>query len=176
MKRRVIVSIIGSLIFLSGVGLPALLQVKKYWIKREIKEQLQSGKIYDDRVVLLKFSKIEAQKKLRWEHEAEFEYQGQMYDILRQELRNDSLLFWCWWDKEETEINQKIQNSLGLITMAPSDHPDDQKEYHDLFKSLFCNSLTSLQFMDLTRSGVLLYLINIHEVHSIINKPPPERC
>ena len=61
------------------------LHFEKAALKREIKWKMVAG-IDQNELVLLKFSKEEAEKQLRWEHSKEFEYEGQMYDVVSKEI------------------------------------------------------------------------------------------
>lgn len=59
-------------------------------------------------LVRFKFSAQQMESELEWEHSKEFEYQGQMYDVVHHEELGDSTVFWCWWDHEETKLNQQL--------------------------------------------------------------------
>lgn len=64
-------------------------------------------------LVLLSFTRNEAGSLLRWEHDHEFSYQGEMYDVVEKTIRGDSVFYHCWWDKEETAVNKKLDRLAG---------------------------------------------------------------
>lgn len=66
-------------------------------------------------LVLLKFTFNETQSLLKWEHSKEFEFNGIMYDIIRSESKNDSIFYWCWEDREETELNKTVIRLTNLF-------------------------------------------------------------
>lgn len=85
-------------------------------VKKEVKRNLIAG-LDKNELVLLRFSQADAAIVLRWEHEKEFEFQGQMYDIVERQTIGDTVIFRCWWDHAETRLNvrlaQLVENALG---------------------------------------------------------------
>lgn len=63
-------------------------------------------------VVVLKFAHAETKTDLDWEHEKEFRYEGQFYDLLKVEVLPDSVVYTCYWDKNETFISQYFEGAL----------------------------------------------------------------
>ena len=86
---------------------------------------------------LLRFSREEASALLRWEHEHEFEYRGQMYDVVESAVQNDTLYFWCWWDREETELNQKLGKLASMALNSNPERKEQRKNLISYFKSLY---------------------------------------
>lgn len=81
-------------------------------MKKEVKHKIIAGVDKED-LVLLAFTKEEAEQQLNWEHSKEFEFKGNMYDIVEQSATSDSVYYWCWWDKEETVLMQKLYALMG---------------------------------------------------------------
>lgn len=101
------------------------LYYQKAIIKREVKRQIIAG-IDEDDLVLLKFSKEEAKTKLRWEHSKEFEYNRQMYDVVKTMTLGGMVYYWCWLDHEETKLNRRFclfPNLYASITIPPPTPP-----------------------------------------------------
>jgi hypothetical protein len=84
------------------------LHFKRAMLKKEIAKQITQG-IEKNRLVELRFSKEEAEKLLRWEHSGEFEYKGQMYDVVQAWAVGDTLYFRCYRDREETTLNSRLK-------------------------------------------------------------------
>lgn len=112
------------------------LQHKKTKVRKEVKRQLLAGKA-DDELVLLKFSLEASKTELRWEHSREFEYQGQMYDIVRTEQRGDSVIYHCCWDREETQLNAAIKTLVSRILHKDVEHNSQQERLFSFLKSLY---------------------------------------
>jgi hypothetical protein len=73
---------------------------------------------------------------LRWEHDREFEYQGQMYDIVRTYQHHDTTYFECWPDHEETRLKRKMNSLLVNETNGAPFPSENEKRLFDFFKSL----------------------------------------
>ncbi|MGA0555549.1 hypothetical protein ACO2Q8_02790 [Larkinella sp. VNQ87] len=116
------------ILLLFTLGLPfwgtySLLHVQKFRVKQQVAERLAAGE-NESRLVLLKLAVSEVKTQLRWEHEREFEYRGQMYDVVETILTGDSVLYRCWWDQEETRLNHHLE------TLAGYQEEDRQQDEH----------------------------------------------
>lgn len=95
------------------------------------------AEINPDALVLLKFSKKEIPTKLRWEHSKEFEYDGQMYDIVDVKVKGDSIFYRCWWDHEETALNKKLKKLVALAFDKHKSNRDSQTHLYVYLRSFF---------------------------------------
>jgi|TARA_R100000365_G_scaffold2522_1_gene7931 hypothetical protein len=59
-------------------------------------------------LLTLSFTREESQTLLEWEHEREFEYQGEMYDVLEIKEDGGQIQYLVWRDKEETKIKKQL--------------------------------------------------------------------
>lgn len=86
-----------------------------------------------ERLVRLAFTKGQVDTLLRWEHAREFEFQNQMYDVLERKEHEDSIIYWCWWDQEETLLNRHLDD---FAKKAFTRDPQQQKAQDQLFQFL----------------------------------------
>ncbi|HNP16863.1 MAG TPA: hypothetical protein PKL31_00410 [Fulvivirga sp.] len=100
--------ILSILLCLPFLAIHTILTIKKQVIRREFKHEIIKTLSKSD-LVLIALSKTEAEKQLNWEHDREFEYQGQMFDIVESELTPDSVKYWCWLDNDETHLNKMLE-------------------------------------------------------------------
>lgn len=129
-----------SLMILSAFCLPFCatylgLQLQKWRVKHEVKAKLIQG-LDKSELTHLTFSKSQIETELDWEDDREFEYKGEMYDVIERHEKGDSVKFVCWHDKAETELNQRLQ--LLVAKAAHSSHEHQARE------SLYCKFLKSL--------------------------------
>ncbi len=89
----------------------SILTYQQEKVRHEVKEMIISGLSADD-LTKLKFHKDDAHEKLEWEHEKEFKFQGEKYDVVQTSVTDDSITYYCWWDHEETAIEQQLADSL----------------------------------------------------------------
>ena len=105
-------------------------------IQETVKRKLKEG-ISENELVKLTFSKKEIPTLLKWEHDKEFEYNGQMYDVVEVADIGDSLQYLCWWDKAETATKKNKHNLLqaGIDSSNPEKHLP--YTFSDYYKSIY---------------------------------------
>lgn len=93
-------------------------------------------KIDKSELVLLKFKTEEINSKIEWEHSKEFKYHNKMYDIIETIFWGDSVVFHCWLDDEETQLNKTLFN---LLTSSLEKKNKSNKIFNQLnsFNSIF---------------------------------------
>ena len=122
-------------------------------IRREVRSQLISG-LKDIDLVVLTFSKVEAKNLLRWERDDEFEYRGKMYDVVKIEENGDQILYWCWPDEPESELNQKLRSITAQLFKDVPLPKNQGAKLVLFFKSLFF-SADSIVYLYPSETGPL---------------------
>ena len=90
-----------------------------------------------DDEILWKFSLADSKNKLEWEHSQEFEYNGEMYDVIRSEQKGDTMWYWCYWDRKETLLKKEL-NLLTLNLLGPgATHQNHGQRIDEFFKTLY---------------------------------------
>ncbi|MFO7723062.1 MAG: hypothetical protein R6V49_07560 [Bacteroidales bacterium] len=150
------------------------LEVQKKKVKRTIKWRIIEG-IDKEELVLLSFSHPEAKSSLRWIHSREFEYQGEMYDIVEVIEDADSIHYRCWWDYEETTLNRELRKIVASV-FGNSDQTKEKMQRLNLFCStLFCEELPSFHLTAFMQKNKLLS--HHHQAYRPpameVQKPPP---
>lgn len=127
-------------------------------------------------LVLLKFGKSENESKLRWKHSKEFEYKGQMYDIVETKLSGDTILYWCWWDNDETKLNKKLTNLVADILGNNQQNKENNKRLVQFLKSLYHTPLGNWMIPYQLKSCT--YFIDNSEIYISFSSdpivPPPQ--
>lgn len=151
------------------------LQHRKHEVKSEIKWKMIAG-IDRSKLEILTFTLPEAENQLRWKHCREFEYKGEMYDVVQKEVHGDSVTYWCWWDHEETKLNRQLS---ALVNNAFGDDPQQKQKNQRLvqfFKSLYLSNadlISSLLPSDISKT--LPPYRNLYaSVSSGPDSPPPK--
>jgi hypothetical protein len=115
-------------------GVFAWIHFEKAIVKGEARRHLISAADKNG-LVVLEFSKMETESLLRWEHSREFEYDGQMYDVVESWAVGDTVHYRCWWDRAETRLNDRLRE---LAVRAFGDAPkigDDEAFGRSLLRS-----------------------------------------
>lgn len=153
----------------------AILQFQKFQIKEEVKHAMISEMNIEE-LILLKFSESEKNSLLKWEHSKEFEYKGQMYDVVKTEVKNKITYYYCWPDDKETRLNKKLDELVAFTLGNNPSHNEYQKNLKLFFKSLYFSRYLQENFVVFseTRNSFLFnsedYLSQFH----IPKDPPPE--
>lgn len=152
----------------------SLIQLEKYMLKKEIKESVLVGIDKTD-LVFLKFSIDEAEHELDWEHSKEFEYNGEMYDIIDEFEKDDSVYFWCWWDFEETKLNKQLDELVRQANDFNDHNRARSEKLQNLISSFYFNNpCLSRFYIDRGENNYSRYVINI-ETRSLTPEIPPPR-
>lgn len=133
--------------------------------------------IPQDEQLLWKFSTEDARHKLEWEHSREFEYKGEMYDVIRSETKGDSIWYWCYWDRKETKLRKEL-NVLLVNLMGPGQqNKNEGRQLNDFFKSLFLPVSSVRQNLAAGHDhqrDIILYNFSLQAFDRIPPVPPPE--
>tara|TARA_R110001592_G_scaffold307299_2_gene580929 strand:+ start:464192 stop:464725 length:534 start_codon:yes stop_codon:yes gene_type:complete len=111
---------------------------QKHLVKKSVKKEIIAGIDRED-LVELTFSANQLKTDLNWKHSKEFEYLGKMYDIVEQSASGDSTTYWCWLDKEETELNNQLDRLLA-IAWNKNDQQHNQQNHLTAFVKSLCLS------------------------------------
>ena len=127
------------------VLIATIIHQEKRVVRKSVKKRLIAG-IAREELVLLKFSSRQKETLLNWEHSREFEYNGQMYDVVEAVQHGDTTSYWCWPDDAETELNRQLE---GLMVQNWGQHPEKnkhQKRWLDFFNDLFHHTIGAYTF------------------------------
>ena len=136
--------IIISILLILSLAVPfggsfILLQFQKQLIKKEIKNRIISGIDRND-LVILKFTKTESESKLKWKESKEFEYNGEMYDVVESEFSGDTITYWCWWDREETRLNRQLNDLADRAAEQNTWNEENLRRITTFLQSLYSPS------------------------------------
>ena len=144
-------------------------------IKKSIKRKMIAG-IDKEELVLLKFTKMEAERDLRWEHSKEFEYRGEMYDIVERTSKGDSIFYWCWWDHEETQLNLALSDLAEKALGKDSKRNQKRQQLLDFYKNINPERAVfslAIQIQDIENLNAC-YQFSCSTFHKKPSLPPPK--
>lgn len=118
------------------LGCYCWLSYQKQQVRKTVKRQLVQS-VDKSQLVRLSFTKTYAETGLRWEHSKEFEWRGEMYDVVTTEANRDSVTYWCWWDKEETTLNKQLTNLVSNSLGKNKERRRNQEQLVDLLKTAY---------------------------------------
>ncbi|MCB0652870.1 MAG: hypothetical protein KDC85_16450 [Saprospiraceae bacterium] len=127
------------------LGTYGWLHHQKNVVREEVKSQILQG-MDKKELVLLKLSQKEARIELKWKGPGEFKYKNQMYDVVESEMAGDSITYWCWWDHEETQLDQKLKTLVNHVLNNDTDGKEKKERLIHYLKSLYCYTSTEVVF------------------------------
>jgi len=126
------------------IGTYAGLRFEKYRARRTAKKHILAG-LPDSALVFFQFSKNDGETLLRWEHEQEFEYQGQMYDVVKKSEQGDSVQLWCWRDHAETKLNRQLRQLVAQYQANDPCRHNKEQRLAIFFLTLFYQDAPALR-------------------------------
>jgi len=144
-------------------------------VRKQVKRQIIAGMTKED-LCLLKFSKIEVNKYLKWKHSKEFEFDHYMYDIVFADSTNDSIFYWCWKDVRETELANNLD--ILMLQSMQKQNPQNKKtnKVIEFYKNLFIPANKN-QYSKITefRKNLFFYKLIEYSTFEIIPPDPPPK-
>jgi hypothetical protein len=148
----------------------ARLQSEKNAIRKQVKRQMIAG-MDREKLVCLTFSFDDAVKQIKWEHSREFEFEGQMYDVVETVTHQGMVSYWCWPDNEETEVNRSLNNLVcGRMSNDPR-RTQSQKNLENFFKNLW-SEVPLIFVSDKSSFSDILYENRTRPVCAALFQPP----
>ncbi|MCB9272464.1 MAG: hypothetical protein H6564_00390 [Lewinellaceae bacterium] len=141
----------------------------RWQVKEGVKKQIIAG-LDKCELTLVAFARGEAQARVRWEHAGEFEYLGEMYDVVDIEPKGDSTYYWCWRDRAETALNRQLEGLVAKILENSPENEARQKRLSDFYHSLFC---VNAPFLRPLASKALWEAHRYFFYLMLIHRPPP---
>ncbi len=128
--------------------------------------------------IIFKFSKSDFNDRginIEWKDDDEFKYENEMFDVIKKEIRNDTVYLYCMRDESESELYSILDKFLGLIF---EENPDDPYELEinniyfneDFSGSLFAENNHNPQFNNYPDN----FSRTLLDGESIVITPPPQ--
>ncbi|PKR82202.1 hypothetical protein CW751_02400 [Brumimicrobium salinarum] len=159
------------------VGVYGWLKFEKSAVKKSVKHRLMEG-IPKEELVQFTFALKDTATLLDWKHGKEFEYRGEMYDIVTRNYKVDSVVYDLWWDHEETALNKKLAT---LTNQLLNRNPDEQsrRNYLAHIQKTMYNEVNSIIVQPLSplslKSTTFTELTNLYRSISLQPiSPPPQ--
>jgi len=130
------------LLFLQMFGPAMVYRIQRSAIRESVKQQVVAGIDQSD-LVEIKIANHRLETDLTWEHEREFKYNGQWYDVVSSKQNGSSTIFLCYSDKQETELEKKFEE-ITKVEINSTDRQSQRAKFTQLIDSnylslIYCN-------------------------------------
>ena len=152
----------------------AYLHHQKKQTRHEIKHAIIAG-LDRSELVKLSFTAEELEQDVDWEHAGEFEYNGEMYDVVETATEGEKTVYWCWWDHEETSLNKRLNYLLAIALGNTNNEPDKHGPVSVFLKLLYTapESITLIAPCEIPREHYPGYTFAGKCILLEIPAPPP---
>lgn len=161
-------------LILPFIGVFGWLTMEKQLLRKEVKHSLMS-QTPNEELVQLRINKKDTLRILKWKHSKEFEYKGEMYDIVRRSYTQSDVVYFVWWDNEETELNQKLDGLTAFLFDQSPQKKRSSKQFSFLFSLLFFekDEINILPRILEKHKDVFVYHDLSSEIYMNVITPPP---
>ncbi len=143
-------------------------------LREGIESSLIAGMDKND-LVLLKFTE-EEKERLEWEHSREFEFKGEMFDVMETSVTGDTTFYWCWEDNEETTLNEQIASLVNDALGNDRKNKKNCETFNSFLKSLYFSPISKTNFFRLQDLKVnSLFRIEFYTSLTTIPPLPPPK-
>lgn len=154
-----------------------IFKIQQYEIRREIKQRLKAG-VPETELVLLKILKTLEKKSnpaFQRIHEREFRYDGNMYDIIRQETHGDTTWYYCLSDEKETQL---FANLDELVKQDMAGNPQHRRQADELLRILsvlyYGQKIESFSIFSHEQKTATFFFFSLKTWDFTPSTPPPE--
>jgi hypothetical protein len=154
------------------IGTVLYLHNQRIKARKEARELIISG-LDQNNLVLIKFTDEESLSLLVWEHPGEFEYQGQMYDIVSTGTCGDTTYYRCFADHKESRINKAIEQTVAKAVGQDPARKNQTDRLTDFFKSLFHQEMQTLQTANINVLNLQFSTFNLQYSSPSFSPPSP---
>lgn len=176
MKKLFSASLI-ILLFVPIFGTYNWIKLETHLVKKSVKRKLIQG-VDKSELTKLTFSPDQLATQVKWKHSKEFEYNGEMYDIVYTELEGEQTTYYCWWDEAESELNDSINTLTQLVLDSNAKHKTQKRQLQNIINTLYhSNSLTEgLIVFTKESKPEFYYHFNLKTKFNKVSSPPPQYC
>lgn len=140
--------------------------------------ELISSRSYQEDIVLFKFNKYEFDKGLNyieWTEENEFRIEGEMYDIVRKEITEDTVYLYCFYDREESNLYNSIIKVLNNLIENDRATTSNVTSIITLLSEFYSNTNEAANdsWLNLNRMYFPAIAFNTLDGEHYLNTPPP---
>ena len=133
-----IIILIATLIF-NGGGAIIFFHFLKSDIKREIAEYIEHELSLDEITALsINHENI---NNIRWINDEEFIYKGYYYDLIEKEKNGERIILFCYKDKKETEVNNKM---IGYLEKSNESNSKKSSKSINILINLYFNKIETI--------------------------------
>lgn len=164
-----------ALLLLQSQGPWLIFKVQQFALRSEIKQQIKAGIPDHDlvRIAIANAWQTENNDRIEWEHGKEFRFDGQWYDVVKSEAKQDSTVYLCIHDAKENQLFARL-DAMTLNALSEPDTEEKRTTYTFVLISKYHTNSTadSLNVNELSMEWTS-HNFSVEAHHSMVPTPPP---
>jgi hypothetical protein len=154
-----------------------ILKVFQAQHKTEIIQSIYNGTFKED-LILFKFNKDEFEKGIKyieWADEDEFIIEKEMYDVVKSEVKRDSIYLYCLHDNEESILYSTIVEIFNKLVGDETANTGNLTSMNNLFNEFYFSKANELNKLFLEENSFYLPVksFDLLDGETFIDTPPP---
>ncbi len=176
-SKQIITVLMLILIVSHGTIQLFILKVFQAQHRKEITQSIDKGNIKEE-LILFKFNKDEFEKGINyieWAEEGEFIIDGEMYDVVKSEVKADSIYLYCLHDNEESILYSTVMEIFNKLIGDEAANSGNLTSINNLFSEFYFSKAHELNKLYLEESSCYLPVksFDLLDGETFTDTPPP---
>ncbi len=176
MLKKCVSILLITFLFINSGGFILLFYQAQNSVRHQMFRSLQNGDYTSDEVVTFRISSSRLNCSgdgFFWKDSHEFEYQGEMYDIIKMVPADGEIILYCLNDKSEAKIKAVFNNEINDLTNGKLNNSKYRTSLLNLISQALCLNPFLLESLE-DRQEFKVYLGQsiLHYVKEIPSPPP----
>ena len=176
-SKQIIIVLMLILIVSHGTVQLFILKVFQAQHKKEIIQSIYNGTFKED-LILFKFNKDEFEKGIKyieWADEDEFIIEKEMYDVVKSEVKRDSIYLYCLHDNEESILYSTIVEIFNKLVGDETANTGNLTSINNLFSEFYFSKANELNKLFCEENSIYLPVksFDLLDGETFIDSPPP---
>lgn len=173
--KRVIIILLLIVFTYSFLGAGFVYNIWLFSVKENVEQRVKASD-HDSRKIIKvpKSWQDNPPNDFKWHEEHEFQYRGQMYDIIRKEVHGDQVWYYCYWDKAETELINNLSEYVSNYLQQKPEEAKTKSYLKIIIEKIFLLPFADVNF-DLSLHELASNFIPVqpHSIYLDVDLPPP---
>lgn len=148
----------------------------RFDLQRNVRQQINKG-LPSSLVSLIKIPITEEKgdRLFKWLGDDEFIYRGNLFDLVKKEIRNDTIYYYCFNDKQEEQISSNLDDFMKNILQDSKSTQQKAKKIPDKFTDDYIIQNKAATNLSSNISGYSDIKLSLYvSIHPEVLSPPPK--
>lgn len=152
-----------------------ILRVIQTHHRRNVFQSIENGTC-ENELVLFKFSNEELKKgssHIEWVEENEFRIEGEMYDVVKKEFKEDTMYLYCLHDEKESVLYSGIVKIINKLFGEEKDNAGKLNTINNILSEFYTASELNNFYPEETSNNLPIKIFHLLDGDRLVDTPPP---